>query len=108
MAARDPVLRPLSPPQQWIYACLKSFEKMLALHETYPHAMASEAPRLLEHHPTERFQRTKDLSPADYRTLEPTRHDVFDHIERFHNPARRHSTLGYLSPTHFKKQAHVA
>ncbi|WP_426288173.1 IS3 family transposase, partial [Sphingomonas sp. PSPC2-2] len=28
--------------------------------------------------------------------------------ERFYNPTRRHSTLGYLSPMDFEKQAHVA
>jgi putative transposase len=32
----------------------------------------------------------------------PTRHEligkVFDHIEAFYGPTRRHSTLGYLSP----------
>ena len=26
------------------------------------------------------------------------RADVFDYIERFYNPTRRHSTLGYVSP----------
>ncbi|WP_349304017.1 IS3 family transposase, partial [Sphingomonas sp. 3F27F9] len=26
----------------------------------------------------------------------------------FYNPTRRHSTLGYLSPMDFEKQAHVA
>lgn len=34
--------------------------------------------------------------------------DVFDYIERFYNPTRRHSTLGYLSPMDFEKQAKVA
>jgi transposase InsO family protein len=36
----------------------------------------------------------------------PTRREltseVFDYIEAFYNRARRHSTLGYLSPTEFK------
>ena len=36
------------------------------------------------------------------------RRDVFDYIERFYNPTRRHSTLGYLSPMGFEKQAQVA
>jgi len=38
----------------------------------------------------------------------PTRHDaklaVFDYIETFYNPKRRHSSLGYLSPVAFEKQ----
>jgi putative transposase len=29
---------------------------------------------------------------------------VFDYIERFYNPTRRHSTLGYLSPMDFERQ----
>ncbi len=28
---------------------------------------------------------------------------VFDYIERFYNPTRRHSTLGYVSPIQFEK-----
>ena len=36
------------------------------------------------------------------------RADVFDYIERFYNPTRRHSTLGYISPMDFEKQANVA
>ncbi|MBI2746267.1 MAG: IS3 family transposase, partial [Hydrogenophaga sp.] len=31
------------------------------------------------------------------------RADVFDYIERFYNPTRRHSTLGYVSPIDFEK-----
>jgi putative transposase len=27
---------------------------------------------------------------------------VFDYIERFYNPRRRHPTLGYLSPVEFE------
>lgn len=30
---------------------------------------------------------------------------MFDYIERFYNPKRRHSTLGYISPVDFEKQA---
>ncbi|MDP3315850.1 MAG: IS3 family transposase, partial [Devosia sp.] len=30
---------------------------------------------------------------------------VFDYIERFYNPRRRHSTLGYLSPVEYEEQA---
>jgi putative transposase len=33
------------------------------------------------------------------------RADVFDDIERFYNPRRRHSTIGYLSPMDFEALA---
>ena len=40
----------------------------------------------------------------------PTRREltgeVFDYIEAFYNPRRRHSTLGYLSPVQFEKINH--
>lgn len=28
---------------------------------------------------------------------------IFDFIEAFYNPSRRHSSLGYLSPTNYEK-----
>jgi putative transposase len=40
-----------------------------------------------------------------YRSRDEARADVFDYIERFYNPKHRHSTLGYLSPVDFEKQA---
>ncbi|WP_287209116.1 IS3 family transposase [Mesorhizobium sp.] len=33
---------------------------------------------------------------------------MFDYIERFYNPRRRHSTLGYLSPVEFEERAMLA
>lgn len=36
-----------------------------------------------------------------YVTHEQARADLFDYIEVFYNRSRRHSTLGYLSPTQF-------
>ena len=29
---------------------------------------------------------------------------IFDYIETFYNPTRRHSSLGYLSPVAFENQ----
>jgi len=43
-----------------------------------------------------------------YPTRNAARADVFDYVERFYNPIRRHSTLGYLSPMDFEQQAQVA
>ena len=34
--------------------------------------------------------------------------DVFDSIECFYNPKRTHSTLGYLRPMEFERQAELA
>jgi putative transposase len=39
-----------------------------------------------------------------YRTRDEARADVFDYIERFYNPRRRHSTLGQISPVQFEQQ----
>jgi transposase InsO family protein len=33
---------------------------------------------------------------------------VSDYIERFYNPKRQHSTIGYLSPMEFERQAGLA
>ena len=38
-----------------------------------------------------------------YRTRDEAKADVFDYIERFYNPRRRHSTLGYLSPVDYEQ-----
>lgn len=43
-----------------------------------------------------------------YRTRDDARADVFDYIERFYNPRRRHSKLGYLSPMEFEARAMLA
>jgi len=40
-----------------------------------------------------------------HRTRDAARADVFDYIERFYNPKRRHSAIGYLSPMEFEKLA---
>jgi putative transposase len=44
-----------------------------------------------------------------YRRVYPTRDsakaDVFDYVERFYNPYRRHSTIGYLSPADYEQAA---
>jgi putative transposase len=39
------------------------------------------------------------------RTWHAARAEVFDYIERFYNPTRRHSAIGYLSPVEFERLA---
>ena len=52
--------------------------------------------------------KTERIARKTYRTRNHAKADVFDYIERFYNPTRRHSTLGYLSPMEFERQARVA
>jgi len=52
--------------------------------------------------------KTERTARKVYRTRDDARADVFDYIERFYNPRRRHSTLGYLSPVEFEKKTMLA
>ena len=52
--------------------------------------------------------KTERVSQKVYRTRAQAKADVFDYIECFYNPNRRHSTLGYLSPIDFELEAGVA
>jgi putative transposase len=52
--------------------------------------------------------KTERIDRKTYRTRDEAKADVFDYIERFYNPKRRHSTIGYLSPMEFERQAGVA
>jgi putative transposase len=48
--------------------------------------------------------KTERCSRKIYRTRDEARADVFDYVERFYNPRRRHSTLDYLSPLEYEYQ----
>lgn len=59
----------------------------------------------------ESFVSSMKTERIDGKTYLPRKHakaDVFDYVERFCNPARRRSTLGYLNPIAFERQAQVA
>lgn len=52
--------------------------------------------------------KTERTARKVYRTRDEARADVFDYIERFYNPRRRHSKLGYISPMEFEARAMLA
>ncbi len=52
--------------------------------------------------------KTERIARKTYRTRNQAKAEVFDYIERYCNPTRRHSTLGYISPMDFERQANVA
>ncbi len=49
--------------------------------------------------------KTERTARKVYRSRDAARSDVFDYIERFYNPKRRHSKLGYLSPMGFEERS---
>jgi putative transposase len=51
--------------------------------------------------------KTERVGRKVYRSRDEARADVFDYIERFYNPTRRHSTIGYKSPIDFEREAGV-
>ena len=52
--------------------------------------------------------KTERIARKIYRTRNDARADVFDYVECFYNPKRRHSTLGYLSPVEFEETTMLA
>jgi len=52
--------------------------------------------------------KTERIDRKAYRTGDEAKADVFDYIERFYNPKRRHSTIGFLSPMKLERQAGFA
>ena len=52
--------------------------------------------------------KTERTARKTYRTRDQAKADVFDYIECFYNPKRRHSTIGYLSPVDFEMKAGFA
>ena len=52
--------------------------------------------------------KTERTARKIYRSRDEAKANVFDYIERFYNPKRRHSTIGYMSPMEFESQAGLA
>jgi putative transposase len=49
--------------------------------------------------------KTERCNRKRYATRQVARADIFDYIERFYNPTRRHSTIGNKSPVNFERAA---
>ena len=52
--------------------------------------------------------KTGRTAHKNYRTRDQAWADVFDYIERFYDPRRRHSTLGYISPVAYEDKMRLA
>ena len=48
---------------------------------------------------------TELLARSDFATRNQARSAVFDYIEGFYNPRRRHSAIGYHSPLDYERSA---
>jgi hypothetical protein len=48
------------------------------------------------------------LDRCRFKTQAEARRAVFEFIEGFYNPRRRHSSIGYLSPINYERQHHAA
>jgi putative transposase len=52
--------------------------------------------------------KTERVHRKVYATHDEAKADVFDYVERFYNPRRRHSTIGYLSPVEYENATNSA
>jgi len=52
--------------------------------------------------------KTERIARKVYRSRDAARADVLDYIERFYNPTRRHSAIGYVSPMRFEQMAQTS
>ena len=52
--------------------------------------------------------KTERTARKVYRARDEAKADVFDYIECFYNPIRRHSTIGYKSPIDLEREAGLA
>jgi len=52
--------------------------------------------------------KTERVNRKRYRTRDEAKADVFDYIECFYNPRRRHSSIDYVSPIEFENRSQEA
>ena len=52
--------------------------------------------------------KTERTARKVYRSRNEAKADVFDYIERFYNPKRRHSTIGYSEPYRVRTEGRIS
>ena len=82
-----------------VFDFIEGFYNPTRRHSTLGYAVAESKPL-----PTKLATlETELLDRNTYHTRQAARTAVFDFIEGFYNPTRRHSTLGYQSPTNYER-----
>ena len=49
--------------------------------------------------------KTEHVNHENYKNIDEARMSLFQYIEQFYNRKRRHSHLGYISPSRFEMKA---
>ena len=96
-------LRPRQPIQQRAVPAADGRSRRRLLDEPFRQCLGQCSDGKLLLLAQDRANRTQDVPVTG-----EAKADVFDYIERFYNPKRRHSTIGYMSPMEFERQAGLA
>ena len=89
--------------------CSREYRNMLHRHGIVP--SMSRKGDCWDNAPMESFfhtLKTELIHHRDYKTKQEAVSDIFNYIETFYNPKRRHSSLGYLSPAAFELTTRAA
>ena len=93
--------RPLEPGQYTSFACGRTLreagiaQSMGSRGDAYDNALAESFMSTLK---------TELIDRRSWPTRQQARTAIYDYIEGWYNPRRRHSALGYLSPAEFEAQ----
>jgi transposase InsO family protein len=113
LACLSHALRGRRPPPGWLHHSDRGCQYvqtdyLAALTAAGAERSMSRAGNCYDNAPMESFFSSLKTETGLDEAISPTRRDaelaVFDYIETFYNPTRRHSSLGYLSPVAYEKQ----
>lgn len=86
--------------------CCKEFRQTIEQNKLVEQSMSRKG-NCWDNAPAESFfktLKTELVNKHDYKNLEEAKNSIFDYIEKWYNPHRKHSTLAYMSP----KQKHLS